>query len=75
MAMKRTTVLLPESLHETLRQEAVRLGVTMSQLIRSKLSDSAGCTAAVQTDPLLEVTGIGRDGRLTAGIDEELYDI
>ena len=75
MAMKRTTILLPESLHETLRQEAVRLGVTMSQLIRSKLSDSTGCTAAAQTDPLLEVAGIGRDGRLTAGIDEELYDI
>ena len=75
MAMKRTTILLPESLHETLRQEAVRLGVTMSQLIRSKLLDSAGCTAAVQTDPLLEVAGIVRNGRLTEGIDEELYGI
>ena len=75
-SMKRTTIFLPEDLHENLRQEAFRARISMAELIRSKLrAKPATRSRSAKTDPLLEVAGLGSDGRLTASIDEELYGI
>ena len=73
--MKPTTIFLPDQLHERLREEAFRTGVSMAELIRSKLQDrpTAPGKSKSKADPLLAVAGIGNDGRLTARIDEELY--
>ena len=74
--MKRTTVFLPEELHENLRQEAFRARVSMAELIRSKLQTKpAARPRSPKADPLLEVAGLGSDGSLTAAIDEDLYGI
>ncbi len=74
--MKRTTVFLPEELHENLRQEAFHARVSMAELIRSKLrTQPRARSRSAKADPLLEVAGLGNDGRLTAAIDEELYGI
>ena len=76
MPMKRTTIFLPEELHENLRQEAFRARISMAELIRSKLQAKPGARfRSPKADPLLEVAGLGSDGRLTAAIDEELYGI
>ena len=72
--MKRTTIFLPEELHENLRQEAFRARVSMAELIRSKLQTQPRARSP-KADPLLELAGLGSDGRLTAAIDEELYGI
>ncbi len=73
--VKRTTIFLPEELHEQLREEAFRRRLSMAELIRSKLQKrgSARGRTKSKVDPLLEVTGIGNDGELTVGIDEALY--
>lgn len=74
--MKRTTIFLPEDLHENLRQEAFRDRVSVAALIRSKLqAKSATRPRSAKADPLLEVAGLGSDGRLTTSIDEEIYGI
>ena len=75
--MKRTTIFLPDGLHERLRREAFRKRVSMAQLIRSKLGDgrSRRRLRRLGEDPLLRVAGIGRDGMLSQGIDEALYGI
>ena len=73
--VKRTTIFLPEQLHEQLREEAFRRRLSMAELIRSKLRKRGGVRSRAKSkvDPLLEVTGIGSDGELTVGIDEALY--
>ena len=75
--MKRTTIFLPEQLHERLRQEAFRKRVSMAQLIRSRLTGhlSRDKRRGRGEDPLLKVAGIGLDGKLAEGIDEALYGI
>ncbi len=75
--MKRTSILLPEWLHEQLREEAFRTHVSMAELIRSTLQNrlTAPGKRKSKADPLLAVAGIDSDGRLTTGIDEELYDL
>lgn len=74
--MRRTTIFLPEDLHENLRQEAFGARVSMAALIRSKLQAKASARPRrPQTDPLLEVAGLVSDGHLTTAIDEELYGI
>ena len=72
--VRRTTVFLPEELHEQLRGEAFRLRISMAELIRTKLRPAAQLGEA-ESDPLLEVAGICNDGGLTADIDQELYGI
>ena len=48
----------------------------MAELIRSKLqAKPAAWFRSPKADPLLEVAGLGSDGRLSAAIDEELYGI
>jgi hypothetical protein len=72
--MKRTTVFLPEELHDRLRNEAFAARVSMAQLIRSRLErGSRRPRAAGNPDPLAKVEGIVRDGHLSDGIDEALY--
>ena len=70
--MKRTTVFIPDELHEELRQEAFRKRVSMAELIRSRLGRPG---TKIQHDPLLRVTGICRGEPLTENIDEALYGI
>lgn len=71
--MKRTTIFLPDELHERLRQEAFAGHVSMAQLIRVRLEANGARPRTKGTDPLAKVEGIVRDGRLSEGIDEALY--
>ena len=75
--MKRTTIVLPDDLHEQLRREAFHNRVSMAELIRSRLERGQRSlkTRRWRTDPLREVEGIGSDGKLAEGIDEALYGI
>lgn len=75
--MKRTTIFLPDDLHEQLRQEAFRSRLSMAQLIRSRLQrrGSAGKKRKPAADPLLKAAGVCRGPQLSARIDEELYGI
>jgi len=70
---KRTTIVLSDELHEELREEAFRSRLSMAQLIRTKLERRPRLARRRGKDPLLEVAGIGSDGRLAEGIDEALY--
>jgi hypothetical protein len=69
--MKRTTLFLPEKLHERLRQEAFRSRVSVAELIRSRLERSKPRFSG--SDPLAEVEGFVHDGKLSAGTDKALY--
>lgn len=75
--MKRTTIFLPDELHERLRREAFRKKTSMAELIRSRLNgkpEGKSRKRAVTEDPLLKVAGICHGaGRLSEGIDEDLY--
>jgi hypothetical protein len=73
--VKRTTVLLPEELHERLRQEAFRQRISMAELIRSRLARTTGRRSrrAGSSDPLTKVEGLVRDGKLSARIDKAIY--
>lgn len=73
--VKRTTLFLPEDLHERLREEAFRSRVSMAELIRSRLerANRRRKRRFSSTDPLAEVEGIVHDGALSAGVDEALY--
>ena len=75
--MKLTTIFLPDELRERLRQEAFHSRVSMAQLIRSRLDRGSRPRKSTRRgrDPLAEVEGIIRDGRLSSGIDEALYGI
>jgi len=75
--MRRTTVFLPDVLHEQLRQEALQSRLSMAELIRSRLQRrrSAGKKRKPAADPLLKAVGICRGPRLSVKIDEELYGI
>lgn len=71
--VKRTTIFLPDDLHEQLRQEAFRSKVSMAQLIRSRLRQRKSPHSRL--DSLAEVEGIIHDGKLSQGVDEALYGI
>ncbi len=73
--MKRTTVLLPDELHERLRREAFESGISMGQLMRNKLEDRSPSRKGgrPRKNPIDSVIGIVRDGSLTQNIDEDLY--
>ena len=74
--MKRTTVILPDDLHETLRQEAFKKRMSMGELIRSRLElKTTARKAPKRSDPLDDVVGIGSDGALATDIDEALYGV
>jgi hypothetical protein len=71
--MKRTTVFLPDALHENLRQEAFRTRVSMAEIIRLRLERGAHPPGKPQRDPLAKAEGVVRHGRLSQDIDEAVY--
>jgi hypothetical protein len=71
--MKRTTIFLPDELHEQLRSEAFSSRLSMAQLIRTRLELNSRSPRRARRDPLAKVEGIIRDGRLSQDIDEALY--
>lgn len=75
--VRRTTIFLPDELHERLRREAFASHVSMAELIRSRLeiraSHRLGGSKTLPANPLSKVEGIVRDGRLSQGIDAALY--
>ena len=72
--MKRTTIFLPDELHERLRREAFSSRVSMAELIRKRLERRGPRRPADRrADPLAAVEGIVRDGRLSKDVDEALY--
>jgi hypothetical protein len=76
--MRRTTIFLPEELHERLRREAFRSRVSMASLIRSRLDVGASKKKARkhEIDPILAVAGICHGpGTSSWDIDRELYGI
>ena len=76
--MKRTTVFIPDELHEELRQEALRKRVSMAELIRSRLErpgEGRPQRGKNPGDPLLFVQGICRGEPLTEKIDGAIYGI
>ena len=72
--MRRTTIFLPDEVHQRLRQEAFEARVSMAQIIRTRLESGIRSRRSRRTlDPLAKVEGIIRDGHLSEGIDEALY--
>jgi hypothetical protein len=73
--MKRTTIFLPDDLHERLRVEAFRERVSMAELIRSRLQGSMGPPKKnpLGRDPILSVAGACSGPILSEGIDQALY--
>jgi hypothetical protein len=71
--VKRTTISIPDELHEELPQEASRKRFSMAELIRSRLERPQ--RTKIQEDPLLRVAGICRGEPLTENIDGALYRI
>jgi hypothetical protein len=72
--MRRTTVFLPDDIHEQLRRDAFRRKVSMAELIRIKLLTPAPRVARKsKADPILKVAGICSGPVLSSGIDEALY--
>jgi hypothetical protein len=72
-SMKRTTVFLPEPLHENLRQEAFRTRVSMAEIIRSRLELATRPSGKPRRDLLAKAEGAVRHGTLSQDIDEALY--
>jgi hypothetical protein len=73
--MKRFTTRLPDELHKRLSQEAIRNGISLAELIRRRLEprNRGKRQNRPVRDPLDEVVGTISSGRLSEGIDEELY--
>ncbi len=73
--VKRTTIFLPEELHEQLRLDAFRAKVSMAELIRARLRDSLPRPPkhGPRHDPILRVAGICRGPVFSNDIDEALY--
>ena len=74
--MKRTTIVLPDELYESLRRDAFNQRVSMAALFRSRLANRPATPSRkrrASSDPLLKVAGVIRDGRLSKDIDETLY--
>jgi hypothetical protein len=73
--MRRTTIFLPDDLHEQLRQDAFRAKISMAQLIRTRLQRPTARprTRSPKQDPILKVAGVCRGPVLSTRIDESLY--
>lgn len=72
--MKRTTLFLPDELHERLRREAFSSGVSMAELIRRRLERRGPRRpASRKKDPLAAVEGIVNDGQLSQALDQAIY--
>jgi hypothetical protein len=73
--MKRTTIFLPDEVHNQLRRDAFRVKISMAELIRVKLQTPSpeGRKRAPSKDPLLKVAGVCQGPVLSQDIDEALY--
>jgi len=73
--MRRTTIFLPDELHEQLRKDAFRAKTSMAELIRARLRGSATRPRRrrVSRDPILKVAGVCRGPILSSEIDDSLY--
>jgi hypothetical protein len=73
--MRRTTIFLPDELHEQLRQDAFRSKVSMAELIRARLQRPAVRARRLRRspDPILKVAGACRGPILSNRIDDALY--
>jgi hypothetical protein len=73
--VKRTTVFLPDDVHEQLRRDAFRAKTSMAELIRMRLRGPASRPRrhAPAQDPILKVAGVCRGPILSSGIDDSLY--
>ena len=75
--MVRTTIVLPEPLHEELRLEAFNKRLSMATIIRMRLERSAAPGAAAgDLDPILAIAGLApaaSEELLTAHLDDDLY--
>jgi hypothetical protein len=73
--MRRTTIFLPEELHERIRQDAFRAKVSMAELIRVRLQSALDRPrrGASRGDPILKVAGVCRGPVLSSDIDDALY--
>lgn len=73
--MKRTTIFLPDDLHEQLRRDAFRAKVSMAEIVRMRLQNSAERPSRRKPgqDPILKVAGLCRGPVLSGDIDESLY--
>jgi hypothetical protein len=73
--MRRTTISLPDQLHEELRREASRAGLSMAEVIRLRIQTPAKAQAKRKAiaDPLLKVAGVCGGAVISANIDDELY--
>ena len=70
--MRRTTIFLPDDLHEELRAEAFRRQVSMAEVIRLRIQTPHRKRYA-GSDPLLRVAGICGTTVMSANIDDDLY--
>jgi len=66
--LRRTTIFLPDELHERLRRDALRANVSMAELIRIRLQRSAA-----SSDPILKVAGVCRGPALSNDVDDSVY--
>ncbi|MCX6598614.1 MAG: ribbon-helix-helix domain-containing protein [Acidobacteria bacterium] len=76
--MRRTTIFLPDELHEELRREAFRRNVSMAEVIRERLAtppEDAPTLRFTGRHPMEDVIGIASHGGLTENIDRDLYGI
>ncbi|MGA2325538.1 MAG: hypothetical protein ABSH05_04560 [Bryobacteraceae bacterium] len=73
--MRRTTIFLPDEVHEQLRQDAFRAKTSMAELIRTRLRSSIDRPRrrGSPQDPILKVAGVCRGPVLSSEIDESLY--
>ena len=71
--MRRTSIFLPDPLHENLRQESFRLRVSMAELIRIRLEMGSRPATKGRRDPLAKAEGAVKNGKLSQNIDEALY--
>jgi hypothetical protein len=75
--VKRTTIFLPDDLHDQLRRDAFQARISMAELIRSKLARSPAHRRRANPgkDPILKVAGVCSGPVLSSGIDESLYGV
>jgi hypothetical protein len=73
--MRRTTIFLPDELHEQLRQAAFRAKTSMAEVIRTRLQRPVAPTRKrrLSEDPILKVAGVCRGPVLSSEIDDSLY--
>lgn len=75
--MRRTTIFLPDEVHEQLRQDAFRAKISMAEIIRARLRGSIDRPRrrGSPRDPILKVAGVCRGPVLSSDIDESLYGL